>query len=124
MVAVKKPNCKLKICINPKDINTAINRPRYPMPILDDILPRIADAKVFTVFDANGGFWHIKLGEFNSFLTTFGTPFGSCRWLRLPFGISSAPEEFQRRQHEVYEGLDITDVIINDIIIYGCGEAI
>jgi len=42
--------------------------------------------------------------------------------LRLPFGISSAPEEFQRRQNEALEGLHGADVIVDDILVYGCGE--
>ena len=42
--------------------------------------------------------------------------------MRLPFGISSAPEEFQRRQHEVLEGLTGAECVMDDIIVYGCGE--
>ena len=52
-------------------------------------------------------------------LITFWTPFGRFRWLRMPFGISSAPEEFQRRQHEVLENLNGVDVIADDILVYG-----
>ena len=33
-----------------------------------------------------------------------------------------APEEFQRRQHEVLEGLSGTEAIIDDILVYGCGD--
>ena len=40
----------------------------------------------------------------------------------MPFGISSAPEEFQRRQHEVLENLNKIDVIADDILVYGQGE--
>lgn len=100
MVAVKKPG-KLRLCIDPKELNSAIKRPHYQMPKVDDILPKISKAKVFTVMDAKEGFWHVKLDEDSSLLTTFWTPFGRYRWTRLPFGLSSAPEEFQRKQHEV-----------------------
>ena len=121
MVAVKKPG-KLRICIDPRDLNQAIKRSHYPMPTVDDILPKIAKAKVFTVLDAREGFWHVKLDHESSLLTTFWTPFGRYRWLRMPFGISSAPEEFQRCQHEVLEGLSGTEAIIDDILVYGCGD--
>ena len=40
----------------------------------------------------------------------------------MPFGISSAPEEFQRRQHEVLENLNGVEVIADDILVYGRGE--
>lgn len=121
MVAVKKPG-KLRLCIDPKDLNSAIKRPHYQMPTVDDILPKISKAKVFTVMDAKEGFWHVKLDKESSLLTTFWTPFGRYRWTRLPFGLSSAPEEFQRKQHEVLEGLHHTEVIMDDILVYGSGE--
>lgn len=121
MLIVKKPG-KLRICIDPRDLNKAIKRSHYIMPTLEDILPNLANAKVFSVLDAREGFWHIKLDEHSSYLTTFWTPFGRFRWLRLPFGISSAPEEFQRRQHEVLEGLTGAECVMDDIIVYGCGQ--
>ena len=46
----------------------------------------------------------------------------SGRWFRMPFGISSAPEEFQRRQHEILEGLAGIEVIADDILVYGYDE--
>ena len=39
----------------------------------------------------------------------------------MPFGISSAPEEFQRRMHMIVEGLPGVAVIADDILVYGCG---
>ena len=116
MVAVRKPG-KLRLCIDPKDLNKAIRRPHYPLPTTEDIFPKLTNAKVFSVLDAQKGFWQIELDESSSFLTIFWTSFGRCRWLRMPFGISSAPEEFQRRQHEVLENLNGVDVIADDILV-------
>ena len=98
MVTVVKPN-KLQICIDPKDLNKAIKCPNYQMPILDEILPKLANAKVFSVLDAKDGFHQVKLDESSSYLTTFWTPFGHYRYLRMPFGISSTPEEYLRRMY-------------------------
>lgn len=121
MVIVKKPH-KLRICVDPRDLNQAIKRPHYPIPVIDDILPNLAKAKVFTVLDAKDGFWQVKLDEASSYLTTFATPFGRFRWKRMPFGISSAPEEFQRRQHEIIEGLHGVEVIADDFLVFGSGD--
>ena len=65
MVTMVKPN-KLRICINPKDLNKAIKRPNYQMLILDEILPNLANAKVFSVLDAKDGFHQVKLDESSS----------------------------------------------------------
>ena len=40
----------------------------------------------------------------------------------MPFGISSAPEECQRRQHEVIEGLNGVECIADDLLVYGSGD--
>ena len=121
IVTIMKPG-KLQLCIDPRDLNKAIKRPKYQMPTLDEILPTLARAKVFTVLDAKDGFHQVKLDEASSYLTTFWTPFGRYRYLRIPFGISSAPEEFQRRMHTALQGLYGVEVIADDILVYGCGE--
>ena len=48
----------------------------------------------------------------SSYLTTFNTPFGRFRWLRLPFGVKTAPKEYQRRSHESLQSLNgIEDMV-------------
>ena len=81
-------------------------------------------AKVFPTVDAKDAFWHVKLDEESSKLTTFQTPFGKFRWLRLPFGISIAPEEFQRRIHSALSGLKSIACIADDILEYGSGNSV
>ena len=76
LVTVEKPNGSIRICLDPKDLNDAIKRPHYPNKTLDDILPDLTDAKIFSRFDARSGYWSIVLTEKSSFLTTFQTPFG------------------------------------------------
>ena len=113
MVLVNKPN-KLRICIDPIDLNAIIKKPRFQMPTIEEILLRLQDAKE--------GFYHLKLDKESSLLTTFWTPFGRYRWLGMPFGIASAPEEYQRRQQEVLEGLNGTEVLADDILMMGRGK--
>ena len=119
MVVVKKPNGTLRICIDPKDLNKVLKRSHYPLPTIEDILPDLSRAKVFSTFDVKNGFWRIELDEESSKLITFKTPFGKYRWLRLPFGLSSALEEFQRRQHQLIKGLPGVLSIHDDILVYG-----
>jgi hypothetical protein len=82
---------KIRICIDPKDLNKVIKREHRPMKTIDDVIASIPDATVFSVIDAKSGFLQIRLDQKSSFLTTFNTPIGRYRWLRLPFGIKSAP---------------------------------
>ena len=75
-IIVKKPSGKLRVCLDPKPLNQALKCCHYPLPVIDDLLPRLNNAKVFSVCDVKDGFWHVQLDEESSFLTTFGTPFG------------------------------------------------
>ena len=70
------------------------------------------------------GFWQVPLDEKSSKLTCLNTSFGRYRWLRMPFGLNSAPEVFQRRMHEIIEGLPGTEVIFDDFLIIGRGDTI
>ena len=79
LVVTTKKNGKVRLCIDPKPLNEALHRNHYPLPTIDDVLPLLSKARVFTVLDANNGFWHIQLDEPSSFATctTFGTPWGA-----------------------------------------------
>lgn len=122
LVIVKKPNWKIRVCLDPRDLNRAIKRSHYPLPTIEEVATRLSGAKVFSVLDAKCAFWQVKLDEKSSYLTTMNTPFGRYRWLRMPFGINSAPEVWQQRIHELVEGLTGVEVIADDFLVCGFGE--
>ena len=124
VLVVPKKDGSVRICLDPKDLNTAIKRSHYPLPTVEDVTSRLTNAKVFSVLDAKSGFWQVKLTENASYLTTFNTPFGRFRWLRMPFGISSAPEIWQRKMHEAIEGLQGVEVIADDFLVCGFGDTV
>ena len=94
------------------------------MPTIEEIATRLHGAKVFSLLDAKNGFWHVNLDDESSYLTTFHTPFGRYRSCRMSFGISSAPLVFQRRMHELIEGLSGTEVVADDFIVAGFGDTL
>ena len=124
MVVEQKKNGKLRVCLDPRPLNKALKRAHYPMPVIDDLLPSLAKARVFSVCDLRSGFWHISLDEESSFLTTFATPFGRYRWLRMPFGIAPAPEIFQNRLEAALSGLVGVKAIVDDLLVFGEGETV
>ena len=121
MVAVLKKDGNLSICLDPCDLNKAICWEHYPLSTIEDIATRLHGAKVFTVLDIRKGFWHVELEEDSSFLTTFNTSFGRYRWKRMPFGICSAPEVYQRRIHQLIEGLQGVEAMVDDFVVVGLG---
>ena len=65
------------------------------------------------------GFWQIHLSKDSARLTTFISPFGRYYFNSLPFGITSAPEHFQRRMQSILEGIEGVVCHIDDILVYG-----
>ena len=106
MIAVRKKKNTLRICLGPRDLNKAFQRSHYPLKTLEDVATRLNKAKVVSLLNAKSGFWQVKLDDDSSYLTMFNTPFGRYRWLRMQFGIDSAPEEWQRCAHELAEALE------------------
>ena len=78
---------------------------------------------MFSTLDAGKAFYQIQLDEESSKLLIFNTPFGRYRYLRMPMGIKSAPEVYQQRMEQVFEGLPGVKVIMDDIIIHGRNTA-
>jgi len=120
-VAVKKPGA-LRICIDPRPLNTTLKRERYQLPVLEDILPELSKARVFSTVDLKSGYWHCVLAPESSVLTTFVTPYGRYKWIRLPFGLSTSSEIFQKHLIHPLENLPSVLCIADDILIYGTGE--
>ena len=122
-MTIRETKDKFRICLDPSNtINKAIRVPKHPIPRFEDILLQLNGAKCFSVADAMSGFTNILLDHESSLATTFHTPFGRYRWLRLPYGVSSGPEEYQARQQEALAGLKGICNIADDVLIYGCGQ--
>ena len=115
-----KKSGALRVCIDPQALNKALKRERYQLPVLDDLLPELSKAKVFSSLDLKSGYWHLALDEESSLLTTFSTPFGRYKWKRLPFGTKTSSEIFQRDLNRAHEGLEgvhcVADEVMVDII--------
>ena len=117
-----KKNGNLRVCIDPRPLNEALRRERYPLPTIEDVLPELSHSKVFSKVDLSHGYWHCKLDETSSYLTTFITPHGRYRWLRLPFGTKVSSEIFQRKVNDNLVGLKGVVCVADDILIYGDSE--
>ena len=74
---------------------------------------------MFSRSDANSEFHQLLLEENSQKHTTFIAPFGRYCYCRLPFGISFAPEHFQRRMSNLPEGLDGIICLMDNILLFG-----
>ncbi len=114
----KKEKGKVRVCIDPKYLNPHIKRPLFQLPDIDALLSELVEARFFATLDLECGFWQVTVTESTSNLLTFGTPYGRFQYLRLPFGVASAPEEFHRRVVQALAGIKGVLVYIDDIVIF------
>ena len=114
MVVVPKPNGKVRICVDLTRLNESVKKERHILPSVEQTLAQLGGATVFTKLDANSGF----LEPQSAILTTFITPFGRFCFNRLPFGITSAPEHFQRKMSSILSGVEGSVSLADDILVY------
>ena len=124
IVLVTKPGTdKLRICIDPGELNKAIHREHYQIKTPEEIFGSLSGTKYFTTLDATSGFLQITLDPERSYLTTFAAPFGRYRYLRLPFAICSAPEVFHRTVTKAFSDIPGIFIYVDDILVTGSTKA-
>ena len=119
IVPVPKKSGAVRICVDLKALNESVLREVYPLPTVDDLLGQLTGATVFSHLDANSGFWQIPLCPVSRLLTTFITPCGRFCFNKLPFGIASAPELFEKRMSKLLSGLNGIVCQMDDVLIFG-----
>ena len=91
---MKKPNGSLRFCINYWKLNAITRKDQYPLPLIDETLARLSQAKIFTKLDIRQAFHRIRIDPDSEDLTTFRTRYGSYKCKVLPFGLTNGPATF------------------------------
>ena len=115
----KKPNGKLRICLDPKDLNKAIIREHHKAPTLKEIAHILTGATKFSKVDRNKAFFGMHLTERASLLTTFNTHLGRYHFLRVPFGLKMSQDIFQMQMDDIVAQCPGVLAIHDDVFIYG-----
>ena len=64
IVLVKEPNTdKLRTCLDSSNLNKAIKRPRFPLPTIEEVIPNLKKAGIFSLLDGSSGFWQVELDK-------------------------------------------------------------
>ena len=63
LVVATKESGELRICQDPKQLNKALQRETYALPVIEDMLPDLVKVKMFTKVDARNGYWHVVLDK-------------------------------------------------------------
>lgn len=124
VVVRKKPDRsgkqKLRVCVNFRKLNEFSENLAFPLPRTEDILDSLGGAKYFSTLDFSQGFYQIKVHEDDIPKTAFSFKGGHFEFVRLPFGLSSAPQTFSKAMKIVLSGLEEASLAyMDDIICFG-----
>jgi len=124
MVVVPKKDGKVRTCVDYTMINQSVETEKLVLPEITEALALIdPGSQYFSKLDAASGFYHIPLDKESQLLTTFITPFGRFAFRRLPMGITSATERFQREMADTLEGLEGVVNVADDTLVTGRTKA-
>ena len=118
----RKESGSLRVCLDPRNLNTAIKRTYHRAPTVEEITHKPAGAKVFSKLDARHCYWSIELDNESAALTSFSTPRMRYRFRRLPFGLRVSQDVFQEKMDMILAGCKGTMSIADDIVVYGHDE--
>ena len=119
IVAVPKGDESVRICVDMRKANQAIQRVRHPIPTVDDVNLQLTGAKVFSKLDLSQAYHQLELHEESRYITTFSTHLGLFRYKRLNYGTNAAAEIFQNALQTALQGIPGVCNIADDIIIFG-----
>ena len=110
------------LCIDPKDLNEALEREPYYSRTIDELISMFAGARVFTIVDMDKGYWQVVLHSESRKYTCMAFDIGRYQFKRLPIGSKVASDIFQRMLDSVYIGLPGVTGIADDMVIFGRNE--
>ena len=103
-------------------LNPVLHVPEYPLPTADDVFQKLNGGKKFTKLDLSHAYQQVLLDEESRKYVTINTHLGLFRYLRLSYGVASAPALFQETMDKILNGLEHVGCILDDIIITGVDD--
>ena len=118
-VLVLKANGKVRLCLDPVQLNQASIRPVHRGLTLNDILPRLNNVQYMLIIDTSSGYHNLKLDKQLSYLTTSSCPLGMYWYKHLPFGAAPVGNMFQCKIDEIFNNIPNVFGIVDDILVIG-----
>ena len=122
VVIVPKSNGDIRLCVDMRQANTAIRRERYQIPTVDEILQDLNGSKVFSKLDIKWAYHQIELAPESRGITAFITHKGVYQYKRLMFGVSCAPEIYNKIIMQLLDKCQGVHSIFDDIVVHGSSE--
>jgi hypothetical protein len=112
---------KWRLVVDFRKLNEITVADTYPLPVIEEILDQLGNAKYFSVLDLASGFYQMELAKEDREKTAFTTAEGKYQFKRHPMGLKNSPAMFQRMMDSVLSGLNTVQCLIymDDLIVFG-----
>ena len=108
VVVVPKPSGDIRLCVDMRQAHMAVKRERFPIPTIDEVLQDLNQNKFFSKLDLTSAYHQIELSPESRDITTFG--------------VSCAPEMYQKVLHQVLQECDGAHNILDHVIVHAPTE--
>lgn len=111
---------KWRMVVDYRRLNDITTDDRYPLPNINDLFDKLGKSSYYSTLDLASGYHQIEVEHEDREKTAFSTQNGHYQFLRMPFGLKTAPATFQRAMDNVLRGLQGIHclVYLDDVIIF------
>jgi len=120
LVPTRKKTREIRLCVGLRNLNKVSLKDHYPLPKMDHILKRVVGASRISLLDGFSGFNQILVHPDDQDKTSFTTPWGTFKYVKMPFGLKNAGATFQRAM-DITFAKDIHDFLViylDDLIAF------
>ena len=118
IVLVKKPGKKPRLCGDFSGLNKITVNDAYSMRHIHDVNLEIHGCKYFSKLDLVKAYNQIPMAQEDIHKTAIATPIGAFVYLRMPFGLCTAAQTFQRFIDEILEDIPSNFPYQDDVTVY------
>ncbi|XP_059663595.1 uncharacterized protein LOC132309293 [Cornus florida] len=127
IVPVVKKNGKIGVCVDFRNLNLAIPKDEYPMPMADQLIDAAAKNEILSFMDGHSGYNQIFIVEDDVNKTAFRCPgaIGTFEWVVMPFGLKNAGATYQRAMNAIFHDMigKFMEVYIDDVVVKSATKA-
>ena len=118
---IPKKDGRVRFITDYRELNKHIRRKPWPMPHIMDMIQDIGSFTYVTALDLSMGYYHFRLDDKSSEMSTFVLPFGIYKYRRLPMGLNISPDIFQEKMSRLFADLPFVKIYLDDVLIFSDG---
>ena len=116
--AIKKANGELRLVIDYRKLNSITCNDPFPLPTLDELYTQLQSSCVFSRLDMRNGYYQIAISAEDRYKSAFVTPYGHYEFIRMPFGLTTAPRTFQRAIQNIFNEHNNVLIFLDDLLVH------